>query len=358
MRAYYEDDLLIALKGGKKESVFGGDVLIKAIPDDFRDGVLDPREFDLAKKTLAERTAMNPTLENLRQQMGFPNINLNTIEIITRVIPLEKDGISFALWSYAPRKPFGKKNRKAVLYVHGGSYIAGSVYAEENPLKYLVEKADCVVFNLDYSLAPEYPFPVALEQLEMALAYIKEHSDELGIDPNEIYLSGDSAGANIVLGECTLHESPCVAGLILFYPATALALDSLPFPWRESDYAMDPAYRDFIIPRLILGRSDENIGPLAKLISTFYLRHGESLSDLRVSPLFAPASCFPKTLLFTAEFDGLRLQGEYFAAKLNKSNVPCKCIRYRGIHHGFLDKFGHFPQAEDAILEAAAFLNE
>ncbi len=358
MRAFYEDGLLEKLREGDAISVFGSDVVVKPIPDLQDKGVLDPREFELAKKTLAARTALNPSIENLRQETGFPNINLNTVEIITKVTPLEWNGIGFSLWSYAPRKPFGKKDRKAVIYMHGGSYFAGSVYGEENPLKYLAEKGDCVVFNVDYSLAPEFPFPIALEQLGVALKYVKEHAEELGIDAGQIYLSGDSAGGNIVLGYCTQEDAIKVAGLILFYPATALAFDVLPFEWKESDYEMDPAYKPYIVPRLVLGRSDGNIGPLPRLISSVYLRHGEPLTDVRVSPLFADPKCFPRTLLFTSEYDGLRIQGEYFAAKLNKSGVDCRCIRYSGVHHAFLDKFGYFPQAEDAILESARFMVE
>ena len=358
MSPCFDLKLLDALKQGKTEEVFGSPVLIKPIPDDARPGVLDPREFDLAKKTLAERKAMSPTLQNLREETGFPNLNLNTVEIITKVIHLDYNGLPFDLWMYVPRKPFGKKDRKAVIYVHGGSYIAGSVYGEENPLKYLAEVAGCAVFNLDYSLAPEHPFPCALEETKIAIDYVKAHAEELGINPDELFLSGDSAGANIVLGACESYAPSDFKGLILLYPAVALNLESLPFEWRESDYEMDETYKPYIVPRLILGRSDSNVGPLATLISSFYLRNGESRADKRVSPLYHNGSLFPKMILFTAEYDGLRIQGEYFAAKVNKEGGQCRCIRYKGIHHGFIDKFGYFPQASDAMLEAAAFMND
>ena len=357
MRAFYEDSLLKGFASCGEIEVFGNKITVKPIPDVATPGVLDPRELDLAKKTLEERKATPLSLENLRKE-GFPNINLNTVEIITKVYHLEHDGLGFDLWHYVPRKPFGVSKRKAVLYVHGGSYITGSVYGEENPMKYLAEIAGCAVFNLDYSLAPEHPFPCALNEVVEAVRYLKENADNLGIDEKAIYLAGDSAGANLALAACPSFESSSLNGLILFYPAVAMNLESLPFEWKESDYEMQEAYKPFILPRLILGRSDANISPLAKLLASFYLRNGESRSDPRVSPLYLHASSFPKMLLFTAEYDGLRIQAEYFASKVNKEGGDCRCIRYKGIHHAFLDKFGYFPQAEDALWEAKRFLGE
>ena len=358
MRAFFEDSLLDALNPGKEIEVFDSPVLVKPIPDDARAGVLDPRELELARKSFSSPKPMAPSLEALRQETGFPNINLNTVEIHTKVFSLSYEGVPFELWMYVPRKPYGVTDRKAVIYVHGGSFIAGSVYAEENPMKYLAELSGCAVFNLEYSLAPEHPFPCALEQVKCAIEYVKENAKELGIDGKKIYLCGDSAGANLVLGACQSYGLSDFEGLILYYPAVALNLESLPFQWKESDYEMSDEHKPFILPRLSLGRSDQNVGPLAMLISSFYLRHGESRDDVRVSPLYHNGSLFPKILMFTAEYDGLRIQDEYFASKVNKEGGSCRCIRYRGIHHGFIDKFGYFPQASDAIIETARFLEE
>ena len=359
MRAAYEDRLVSALaSSGIETEVFGSPITVKPIPDDERSGVIDPREFDLAKKTLEARKAMPQTLQNLREETGFPNLNLNTVEIITKVFSLEGNGLPFELWMYAPRKPFGKKDRKAVIYAHGGSYIAGSVYGEENPMKFLSETADCVVFSVEYSLAPEYPFPTQLNQVEEAVNYVIANADNLGIDPSQIFLSGDSAGANLALSVSQRFPKGKIAGLVLWYPVVSLSLETLPFAWHESDYDMQEAYKPYIIPRLILGRSDENIGPLVKLISSFYLRNGEKRDEPQVSPLYYRGDTFPKMILFTAEYDGLRQQGEYFSSKVNKEGGSCRCYRYRGIHHGFIDKFGYFPQAEDSIRLAASFINE
>ncbi len=354
----FDPKLLLALQGGQSEEVFGSNVLIKPIPDDPRPGVLDPREYELAKKTLEKRKASMPTLENLRKEPSFPNIDQTTAEIVTKTITLDYEGLPFELWMFAPKTLVERKGNKTVLYVHGGSYITGSAKDNANAMKYLAESGNCVVFSLEYSLAPEHPFPCALEETKIAIDYLKGDAGALGIDPNCIFLSGDSAGANLVLGACESYKPSDFKGLILFYPVVALNFDSLPFEWKESDFEIDPEFKPYILPRLILGRSDGKIDPLALLISAFYLRNGESRSDKRVSPLYHHGGLFPKTLLFTAEFDGLRQQGECFAAKVNKEGGSCKCIRYKGVHHAFLDKFGCFPQADDAIAESAKFINE
>ncbi len=358
MRPEFDPKLLENFSKVGEIEVFDSPVTLKPIPDLDKPGVLDPREFELAKKTLAARVSMARTLENLREETGFPNLNLNTVEILTKTFPLEYQGLPFNLWMYVPRKPFGEGDRKAVIYVHGGSFIAGSVYGEENPMKYLAEIADCAVFNVDYSLAPEHPFPCALEEVKVAFEYVRSHASELGIDPSQIYLAGDSAGANLALGAAEAYTPSDIKGLILWYPLVAMNLETLPFSWKEEDYEMEESYKPYIIPRLVLGRSDANIGPLAMLIGAFYLRNGEARNDKRVSPLYHNGSLFPKMLMFTAEYDGLRIQGEYFASKVNKEGGSCRCIRYQGVHHAFIDKFGYFPQASDSLLEAAKFLKE
>ena len=70
-----------------------------------------------------------------------------------------------------------------------------------------------------------------------------------------------------------------------------------------------------------------------------------------VSPIYADLSGMPFTGIFTAEYDGLRVQAEYYSRLLDKAGIPNKHIRYRGVTHAFLDYFGILPQAQAALLE-------
>ena len=359
MKAFYDEKFVDILQ--EKESVissFGNDIFLRPIPDDEREGVLDPREFELAKKTLKERVAMVNTIENLRRQTGFPNINLNTVEIITDCFEV-KGELPFRVWVYYPRKPFDVEKRAAVLYAHGGSWLAGSPFGEENMLKYLSEKADAVIFNIEYALAPEHPFPCALNQVKEAMKALKEKASLYHVDMDNIYLSGDSSGANLALVASQEKELLPIKGLLLYYPVVAVDFPTLPFEWKEEHYVMREEYRPFILPRLILGRSDKGADlTLPGLIFATYLRHNENPKDVLISPLYYPLKEYPPILMFTAEYDGLREQDDYFASKVNECGGYCKTIRYKGIHHGFVDKFGYFPQAEDSVLEMAKFINE
>lgn len=337
---------------------YGSPIKIKKIPDDPRPGVLDPREFALALETLEKRKATIPTLENLRKEAEVSTLDLSSGKVKCRLLSFDYEGVAFEVRAYESEPSLGKKGRKALVYAHGGSYIVGSASSCENALKYLAEISGCAIYNIDYSLAPEHPFPCALEEFKLVIDYLKAHAPEEGIDPSRIYLGGDSAGASLALGAAENYEKEELGGLVLFYPVVSLAFESLPFQWKEEDFEMDPAHKPYILPRLTLGRSDGNVSPLEMMIAAYYLRHGQSRLDPRISPLYYPGYRFPKALVFTCEYDGLRQQGEYFASKLNKEGGKCECIRYKGIHHAFLDKFGAFPQASDALVETSRFLKE
>lgn len=62
--------------------------------------------------------------------------------------------------------------------------------------------------------------------------------------------------------------------------------------------------------------------------------------------------------MIQAEYDGLRLEGEFYAGQLARANVPVKMIRYCGVMHAFFDRLGDLPQAEDAAIEIAKFIDK
>jgi acetyl esterase len=136
----------------------------------------------------------------------------------------------------------------------------------------------------------------------------------------------------------------------LIYPVLAFD-EGAGYHWDLKEYTIDPSQKQLIMPNLSIGRRDEqgNRG----YIEALYLEHADPQSDM-VSPMFAKThKGLPKTLMVGAEFDGLRLQGEYYAKKLADDGVDVRVIRYNGVCHAFLDKLGVFPQAEDLVQEIA-----
>ena len=112
--------------------------------------------------------------------------------------------------------------------------------------------------------------------------------------------------------------------------------------------------RDLILSRLQLGRADgEGNNDLMAAILKAYAgeRYDEIKRNPDVSPIYADLSNMPYTGVFASEYDGLRVQAEYYSRLLDKAGVPNEHIRYRGVSHAFLDYFGILPQAQAALLE-------
>ncbi|MGN0452554.1 MAG: alpha/beta hydrolase [Ruminococcus sp.] len=346
---FYSDELLALMneKAYVSES-FGSEILVKPIPDSEESG-LDQRELTLSLEAMKTYKPCE-TVEDHRRVTGFAGLNLNLSAIITDKLTLESDGHSFDCWVYRTRKSLNKEGRPALLYIHGGSFFAGSAQYMENQCRFIAEKADCVVFNIEYSLAPELPFPSGLNDCIRTLDYVYENASEYGIDRNKICIAGDSAGAGLAASVALCDEKKRIRYMGLLYPCVLLDTEA-PFEWNEADFDVPDAQRDLIIPRMRLGRTDgKGDSEFMFTIGTMYLRSQSELRfDPRVSPYYAALEGAPKATVFTAEYDGLRPQGEAFAEKLKSSGADVKCIRYRGVFHAFAEKTGYLPQAEDAL---------
>lgn len=151
-------------------SEFGVDIHLKESPNRPGKGYMDPAELALIEENWAandHEDAASPfepdlppeqIIPFLRDMMGFPNLNLNTMEMITKYETIPVRGREVGLWHYYLRK--GKQEPKSCLiYIHGGGWFGGSVYTLENPCKFIAEAADAIVFNVVYGLAPEIKFP-------------------------------------------------------------------------------------------------------------------------------------------------------------------------------------------------------
>ncbi len=359
----YDDKLIQALQEEKAYLDVGGvQVRVKAMPDEPRAGQLEPRELAMMQQMRAAGTAgfSGPmTLEAMRQMMGFPNRNLNTIEIYTRYEEHDFDGVPVKLWVYYPRKPEGKTGRPCVIFFHGGGWVGGTTFTVENPCKLLVELADCVVVNVDYPLAPEHPYPAGLNGCYETVRHVYEHADDYGIDKDKIAVAGDSAGGNYA-AVCALRDRDEGAGRIklqmLIYPAVTLAAQTPGYQWSPDAYEMADELRPMLLPALMaMAGTGSPDNPMLQM----YLPDPALASHPHVSPLMAERfNGLCKALIVTPEFDGLRLQGECYAKALQNAGVPVTLIRYKGQMHAFLDKLGILPQAEDLVREMAVMAME
>ena len=113
------------------------------------------------------------------------------------------------------------ESRAAVLYLHGGGMIVGSVPIFDGPVSRYVSRTGVPMLSLQYRLAPEHPHPGPVEDAYAGLTWLAGHAAELGVDPARIAVMGDSAGGGLAAGVCILSRDrggPAVARQLLVYP--------------------------------------------------------------------------------------------------------------------------------------------
>jgi len=236
---------------------------------------------------------------------------------------------------------------QALVYFHGGAYYGGTPEDVLVALKYLAEQANCVVYNVDYALAPEQPYPAGILD---GLAVIASLTPKYA----RISVSGDSAGASIALAVSQLCRSMgiCdVASHLLFYPTLI----------QGSDHAGD-LWDDSVIPivdhqRPAMHRFYQLFEQLDTIMSDYYINNQPfDVTAPLVSPLLADPHGFKKTTVLMGEFDPFRLQSEQFIAQAGRANNDAQYIRYGGMSHAFLNFTGNVPAVQDALEMAAKSL--
>ena len=238
--------------------------------------------------------------------------------------------------SYAPPKPDAQRPALLV-YLHGGGFVIGDLETHDEACRLLCLHAASHVVAVDYRLAPEHPFPAALEDTLAALRWAQTHAASLGVGPNRVALGGDSAGANLsaVAAMLAARAGRAPAAQLLVYPPT----DALTV--RASHELFDDGF--------FLSLADRDA----------FSRHytdgtGFGGDDPRVSPLRAPSLAgLPPALVVTAGFDILRDEGEAYADALRAAGNVVRTLRFPALAHGFVNMTGVAPAARVALMQIA-----
>jgi acetyl esterase len=224
-----------------------------------------------------------------------------------------------------------------LMYLHGGGYVKGGLDESDTFCRNLSRLARHMVVSVDYRLAPEHPFPAALDDAIAATAWACTHSADLGAAPGPVVICGESAGGNLAAVTCLHARSDsriAVRYQVLLQPVVDFALT---FP----SIAMKPT--ECLVPR----------EDLAWYYQT-YAGDSHDMKDPRVSPLYATdLSGLPPALVIAAEYDTLRDEAEAYAERLKAANVPTLYSCYPGMIHGFLQMGGLVADARAALTEIA-----
>lgn len=239
-----------------------------------------------------------------------------------------------ALRIYRPAGALEGQVLPAVLFIHGGGWVIGNLDSHDTMCRRLANGACAVVVAVDYRLAPEHPFPAAVDDCAWALRWLAQTHEALRIDPSAIAVAGDSAGGNLAAVLALMARDgglPPVVHQTLLYPVTDIAGEA-------------PSYLQ-----------DRQALPLTADTMRYFIGHyapraGDRL-DWRASPLRAPSVAgVAPALVLTVGHDPLRDEGRSYARRLDEAGVRVCAVHLNDQVHGLFG-LGRLLPAADRLLD-------
>ena len=231
--------------------------------------------------------------------------------------------------------PLGAPTDRAVLFVHGGAFIAGSPRTHRALTTWLAARSGVRVLSLDYRLAPEFPFPAGLDDVVQAIGRLESS----GFALSRIALAGDSAGAALVLGamqrlRAAGRTMPAAAALICPLTDMTDASGSL--------------------------RTNARSEPLLSLrhrTQSFVLYAGATpLDDPLLSPLYADLRDFPPLLVESSDIEVLWDDARRLVERARAAGVSVVFVPQRGLGHDWQLFVPYVPEARQSVERIAKFL--
>ena len=299
------------------------------------DPQLQPLLDLLANSDAPSITTLEPV--TARALMAAMRGNARDVEVhavADHVAPGPGGDVPVRLYSPAGEGPF-----PLLVWIHGGGWVLGSVDESDPVARALSVAGDCAVASIEYRLAPEHPFPAALDDCWAAVRWCVDHAAELGVDPTRVAIGGDSAGGNLATVCAMLARDaggPPLCFQLLVYPVV---------DFDATTRSMVDNAEGFLLSR--------------EVMQWFYdhYTHPDQRTDPRAAPLRADdLSGLPPALVITAEYDPLRDEGEAYGRRLADAGVPTTVSRYDGMIHAFFSMTAFVDRALEAEAEAGAAL--
>lgn len=229
-----------------------------------------------------------------------------------------------------------------LVYYHGGGWVLGDRASLNPTITRVANRAGCMVVSIDYRLAPEHKFPAPLDDCYAALQWVASNAASLGVDPSKLAVGGDSAGGNLAAAVALRardEKGPGIKFQLLVYPVTHHDFGTGSYSDNADGYLLTRSMMDWFW--------------------NHYVRDANDSKNPYVSPLLAKdLSGLPAAVVYTAEFDPLRDEGEAYAKRLKEAGVQVAQHRYDGQIHAFWQMGGVFPAAAHAIDDASARLKQ
>lgn len=221
----------------------------------------------------------------------------------------------------------------AFVFFHGGGWVVGDLETHDVVCRQIAVQANEVVVAVDYRLAPEHPFPAAVDDAWNATMWVAAHAAELGIDPQRIAVGGDSAGGGLAAVVALMARDSRKLRLtlqVLIYPVLDLGARSDSYSTFAEGFFLTRAGMQWYIAQYAPATQDRE--------------------DWRGSPLLAPwVHGVAPALIIAAELDPLVDEGAAYARRLQGARVPVDYQVLSGMIHGFLTMGGKIDTAQRAV---------
>ncbi len=233
-----------------------------------------------------------------------------------------------ALRAYRPAGAKPDEQLPALVYMHGGGWVIGDVDTHDVLCRQFANGARCAVYSVDYRLAPEHPFPAAVDDCIAALKFVAGRHKRVAV-------GGDSAGGNLATVAALHardHGGPKISFQLLIYPATDQRGEHPSVTRNGEGYLLTKKVMDYFQAQYLPRRSD--------------------FLDWRASPLLAKSLAgLPPAYVITAGYDPLLDEGRAYAERLAAEGVEVAYREYSDMVHGFILFGGVLDTANAAVVE-------
>lgn len=227
-----------------------------------------------------------------------------------------------------------------LVYFHGGGWVIGDLDTHDVLCRDLALKSGCTVVSVDYRLAPEFPFPVPVDDCLAATRWVQQHASDLNVDPTRTAVGGDSAGgklaAVIAIAARNAKDLP-ISFQLLIYPATDQRFNTKSYQANGQGYLLTSDSMTYF--------------------RGHYITDTKHYLDWRASPLLADdLSGLPPALVLVAGYDPLRDEGVAYAQRLSEAGNKATLMSFERQIHGFITMGRVINEANEAVEVCAAAL--
>lgn len=258
--------------------------------------------------------------EKLSRYQGGVPISVAKTEDRIILSPFYKSGVPIRIyWPTLEQLPL-------LIYFHGGGWSRGSLNTHDVVCRRISKESNCIVVSVDYRLAPEFPYPAAIQDAHTVYTWCQQNASSLGAAPSQIAVGGDSAGGTI----------------------SAVLTSEL----VESNNIL-PKFQMLIYPSLDLTFQQKSVKTfsdgffLTKHALEYYAANyakEQSLKDWHISPLFYPTyHKLPPAIILTADCDPIRDDGQEYAKKLMQAGRKVAEKNVPGVIHAYMQFIETFP---------------